>query len=581
MKFDHNFTWLFDMPKGKRVVRVKRKTGQKGDGPVKRLGALTEGQGGFLSELLGAPPVKPIEPAKRLKPKAELVAFPPAVKEVKVPKAGRTVDSYGQVEILSIEGEVLPLYKVKLPKLTQQERKLVDVVKEKAIDEIKIDPDKIPDLAERRRVFTREVLKIIQREGKEVSPPLERLKRLSEVVVQDMIGYGPLDMILADDMLEDIMVTGTNKPVYVYHRKHGMCSTEVTFEDEESIKHIIDKIARIIGRRIDQQTPLLDARLPDGSRVNATIPPVSLEGSTISIRKFRRDPLTVIDILKFGTLSTDIAAFLWLIVDGMGVKPANIIFAGGTGCGKTTSLNAATTFVPERERILSIEDTAELQLPHRHWVRLETRPPNVEGRGEITMDDLVKNALRMRPDRMIVGEVRGPEARTMFTAMNTGHDGCMGTLHSNSAMETITRLTEAPMSVPGIMIPALDVIVMQQRIYHRQKGQIRRVTEVAEVSGFEGGKVQLSRIYRWNPRRDVPEPTGVPSRIKHTIAEFSGLSGSDIEIELEKRAAVLEWMGQKGIRNIFDVGRVIQEYYRGPENVLKRVRAEKGTRRQQ
>jgi len=565
------------MPKKKRVIRAKLR---KGEGLVKRLGASEEERGGLLSELLGAPPAKLVEPVKRLKPEAELVAFPPAVKEVKVPKARRVIDSYGQVEILSIEGEVLPLYKVKLPKLTQQERKLVDVVKEKAIDEIKIDPDKIPDLAERRRVFTREVLKIIQREGKEASPPPERLKRLSEVVVQDMIGYGPLDMMLADDMLEDVMVTGTNKPVYVYHRKHGMCSTEVTFEDEESIKHIIDKIARIIGRRIDQQTPLLDARLPDGSRVNATIPPVSLEGSTISIRKFRKDPLTVIDILKFGTLSTDIAAFLWLIVDGMGVKPANIIFAGGTGCGKTTTLNAATTFVPERERILSIEDTAELQLPHRHWVRLETRPPNVEGRGEITMDDLVKNALRMRPDRMIVGEVRGLEARTMFTAMNTGHDGCMGTLHSNSAMETITRLTEAPMSVPGIMIPALDIIVMQQRIYHRQKGQIRRVTEVAEVSGFEGGKVQLSRIYRWNPRRDVPEPTGVPSRIKHTIAEFSGLSGSDIEIELEKRAAVLEWMGQKGIRNIFDVGKVIQEYYRGPENVLKRVRAEKGTKRQ-
>lgn len=197
------------------------------------------------------------------------------------------------------------------------------------------------------------------------------------------------------------------------------------------------------------------------------------------------------------------------------------------------------------------------------------------------MDDLVKNALRMRPDRMIVGEVRGPEARTMFTAMNTGHDGCMGTLHSNSAMETITRLTEAPMNVPGIMIPALDVIFIQQRIYSRQRGQIRRVTEVAEVSGFEGGKVQLSRIYSWNPRKDALETTGVPSRIKNTMADFSGLNGSDIEIEMEKRAAVLEWMGQKGLRNIFEVGKVIQDYYRGPEIVLKRIRVEKGGKRQQ
>jgi len=576
MKSDHNSFSVSNMVKKRRAL--KRKATWEGRGHVRQLGTLAEEREGLLSELLGAPTAKPVETVKRIKQEAELVALPLG-KEVKVPRAGKVIDSYGQIEILSVEGEVLPLYKLNLPELTQRERKLINVVKEKAIDEIKIDPDKIPDLAERQRVFTREVLKIIQREGKEVSPSSGRLKRLSEVVVRDMIGYGPLDMVLADDLLEDIMVTGTNKPVYVYHRKHGMCLTEVTFEDEESIKNIIDKIARVIGRRIDQQTPLLDARLPDGSRVNATIPPVSLEGPTISIRKFRRDPLTIVDILKFGTLSTDIAAFLWLIVDGMGVKPANILFAGGTGCGKTTSLNAATTFVPERERILSIEDTAELQLPHRHWVRLETRPPNVEGRGEITMDDLVKNALRMRPDRMIVGEVRGPEARTMFTAMNTGHDGCMGTLHSNSAMETVTRLTEAPMSVPGIMIPALDVIVMQQRIYHRQKGQIRRVTEVSEVSGFEEGRVQLSRIYKWKPSSDVLEPTGVPSHIKHTMAKFSGLSGSDIEIEVEKRAAVLEWMGQKGIRNIFDVGKVIQEYYRGPKNVLKRIRAEKGIKR--
>jgi len=357
-----------------------------------------------------------------------------------------------------------------------------------------------------------------------------------------------------------------------------MCFTNVIFENEDPVKYIIDKMARVVGRRIDQQTPLLDARLPDGSRVNATIPPVSLDGPTISIRKFRKDPLTIIDILNLSTLSTNVAAFVWLTVDGFGIKPANILFAGGTGCGKTTTLNAATTFVPERERIISIEDTAELQLPHKHWIRLETRPPNVEGRGEIIMDDLVKNALRMRPNRMVVGEVRGPEARTMFTAMNTGHDGCMGTVHSNSAVETITRLTEAPMAVPEIMIPALDVIVMQQRIYHRQKGQIRRVTEVAEVTGLEGGKPQLSRVFKWNPREDVVESTGVPSKIKRTIAEFSGMSGNDIENELEKRAAVLGWMKNQGVRNIFEVGRVIQEYYRDPGRTLKRVRAEKGAK---
>lgn len=564
------------MARKKRAIRANKNARPRKKALSGELEVLAGKGEGLLSEILTSAP--PTESKPTAKP-AEELAPPTAVVREAATKVGKVVDSYGQTEIVSIEGKVLPVYRLKLPELTKQELKLLEIAKEKAIEEVRIDLDKFSDPAERRRILMREVLKILEREGKGTYLSPGRLTHLGEAAVRDMIGYGQLDPIIADDQLEDILVTAVGKPVYVYHRKYGMCSTNVVFESEESIKYLIDKMARVVGRRIDQQTPLLDARLPDGSRVNATIPPVSLDGPTISIRKFRKDPLTVIDILNLGTLSTDVAAFLWLVVDGFGIKPANILFAGGTGCGKTTTLNAAITFVPERERIISIEDTAELQLSHKHWVRLETRPPNVEGRGEITMNDLVKNALRMRPDRMIVGEVRGPEAQTMFTAMNTGHDGCCGTLHSNSAVETISRLTELPMAVAPIMIPALDVIVMQQRIYHRQKGQIRRVTEVAEVTGLEGGKPQLSRIFKWNPRTDVVEPTGVPSKIKRTIAEFSGISGNDIEIELEKRAAVLEWMKHQGMRNIFEVGGVIQEYYRDPAGMLKRVRAEKGTKR--
>ena len=559
-----------------RARRTKKKARARRKALSVELKALTGRGEGLLSEILTEGPPTEIKPTA--KPVKKLAPPTPAIRE-KAAKAGKVIDSYGQIEIVSIEGEVLPMYRLKLPELTKQELKLLTIAKEKAIEEVRIDLDKISDPVERRRTLMREVLKILERESRGMPLSPGRLTHLGEAAVRDMIGYGQIDSIIADDQLEDILVTAVGKPVYVYHRKYGMCSTNVIFESEESIKYLIDKMARVVGRRIDQQTPLLDARLPDGSRVNATIPPVSLDGPTISIRKFRKDPLTVIDILNLGTLSTDIAAFLWLVVDGFGIKPANILFAGGTGCGKTTTLNAAITFVPERERIISIEDTAELQLSHKHWVRLETRPPNVEGRGEITMNDLVKNALRMRPDRMIVGEVRGPEAQTMFTAMNTGHDGCCGTLHSNSAVETISRLTELPMAVAPIMIPALDIIVMQQRIYHRQKGQIRRITEVAEVTGLEGSKPQLSRIFKWNPRTDVVEPTGVPSKIKRTIAEFSGISGNDIEIEIGKRAAVLEWMKHQGMRNIFEVGRIIQEYYRDPAEMLKRVRAEKGTKR--
>ncbi|MCD6189201.1 MAG: Flp pilus assembly complex ATPase component TadA [Thermococcus sp.] len=335
----------------------------------------------------------------------------------------KVLDVYGNVRILRVKGEPIPIYEIRLPKLSEEEEKLVRIVRDRAIAEIQIDPESIPDPEERRRIFGRAVKNIMR----ELAPAISeaRMDILVNLVVQNMIGYGKLDPLVRDDNLEEVMVIGTRKPVYVWHRKFYMCKTNIAFDDEREILNIIERIARQVGRRIDQQTPLLDARLPDGSRVNATIRPISLDGPTLTIRKFKKDPLTIIDLLKYGTFNLEIASLLWVFVDGLGVKPANVLVAGGTGSGKTTTLNALAMFIPPSERVISIEDTAELQLPIEHWVRLETRPPNIEGRGEITMDDLVKNTLRMRPDRIIVGEVRGPEARTMFTAMNTGHNGAL------------------------------------------------------------------------------------------------------------------------------------------------------------
>lgn len=335
----------------------------------------------------------------------------------------KVLDVYGNVRILRVKGEPIPIYEIRLPKLNEEEEKLVKIVRDRAIAEIQIDPESIPDPEERRRIFGRAVKNIMR----ELAPAISeaRMDILVNLVVQNMIGYGKLDPLVRDDNLEEVMVIGTRRPVYVWHRKFYMCKTNIFFDDEREILNIIERIARQVGRRIDQQTPLLDARLPDGSRVNATIRPVSLDGPTLTIRKFKKDPLTIIDLLKYGTFNLEVASLLWIFIDGLGVKPANVLVAGGTGSGKTTTLNALAMFIPPSERVISIEDTAELQLPIEHWVRLETRPPNIEGRGEITMDDLVKNTLRMRPDRIIVGEVRGPEARTMFTAMNTGHNGAL------------------------------------------------------------------------------------------------------------------------------------------------------------
>ena len=288
----------------------------------------------------------------------------------------------------------------------------------------------------------------------------EYLDNLARKLFQDLVGYGEIDPLIRDDNLEEIMVIGIDKPVFVYHREYGMMKTNILFKDAGEVMNLIDSIARQINRRIDQESPILDGRLPDGSRVNATIPPISADGPSMTIRKFKRDPLTIIDLINSKTISVELAAFFWLCFDGLGVKSANAIISGGTSSGKTTTLNALSSFINPKERIITIEDTLELQIPHEHVIRMETRPPNVENRGELTMNDLVKNSLRQRPDRIIVGEVRGSEAITLFTALNTGHSG-FGTLHSNDARETITRLTNAPMSVPNIMISAIDFIIMQ------------------------------------------------------------------------------------------------------------------------
>ena len=398
----------------------------------------------------------------------------------------------------------------------------------------------------------------------------EYLDRLSRKFLRDIIGYGAIDPLIQDDELEEIMIIGTSKPIFVYHRKYGMMKTNLQFSDEGELRDLIDSIARQINRRIDQESPILDGRLMDGSRINATIPPVSADGPSLTIRKFRRDPLTIIDLINSRTISVDLAGFLWLCIDGLGVKSANAIISGGTSSGKTTTLNALSAFINPNERIITIEDTLELQIPHEHVIRMETRPANVEGKGELTMNDLVKNSLRQRPDRIIVGEVRADEAITLFTALNTGHSG-FGTLHSNDARETITRLTNEPMSVPEIMIQAIDFIIMQNRIYTPSGVSFRRISEVAEVVGMEEGTVQLNKIFQWNPERDTIDNIGITSNTLQQIANLSGKSIIELQNEIENRKLVLRHMINQNIRSVEGVNSVIELYYKNPQNVLNRI----------
>lgn len=463
--------------------------------------------------------------------------------------------------------EILPQYDVEIQDYSQKERILLAEMRENLVD-LAMSTGENYQVSEGKLLNDIKNFLFLRLNEDHVSD--EYLNDLSWRFLRDIIGYGEIDSLIQDDELEEIMIIGTGKPIFVYHRTYGMMKTNIQFSDEQEIRNLIDSIARQINRRIDQESPILDGRLIDGSRINATIPPVSPDGPSLTIRKFKRDPLTIIDLINSKTISLDLAGFFWLCIDGLGVKSANAIISGGTSSGKTTTLNALSAFINPNERIITIEDTLELQIPHEHVIRMETRPANVENKGELTMNDLVKNSLRQRPDKIIVGEVRGEEAITLFTALNTGHSG-FGTLHSNDARETITRLTNRPMSVPKIMIHAIDFIIMQNRIYTSSGVSFRRISEVAEVVGIEEGTVQLNTIFKWNPERDTIDNIGITSNTLTQIAKLSGKSINDLYYEIENRKLVLKHMVNNDIRSVDEVNKVIELYYKKPRNVLNRI----------
>lgn len=476
-----------------------------------------------------------------------------------------------QFDSIGSNFDVVPQYNVFKQKYSSEEKLLLSELRENLVD-LDISSDESLQVNEDKLLndIKNFLFAKLANNSQNNAISNEYLDNLARKLFQDLVGYGEIDPLIRDDNLEEIMVIGIDKPVFVYHREYGMMKTNILFKDAGEVMNLIDSIARQINRRIDQESPILDGRLPDGSRVNATIPPISADGPSMTIRKFKRDPLTIIDLINSKTISVELAAFFWLCFDGLGVKSANAIISGGTSSGKTTTLNALSSFINPKERIITIEDTLELQIPHEHVIRMETRPPNVENRGELTMNDLVKNSLRQRPDRIIVGEVRGSEAITLFTALNTGHSG-FGTLHSNDARETITRLTNAPMSVPNIMISAIDFIIMQNRIYRSDGVSFRRISEVAEVSGIEEGVIQLNKIFEWDPQSDTIKNVGITSKTLTEIANVSGNSLNSLYDEIKNREIVLQHMVDQNIRSIRDVSTVLEMYYLDSQKVLNRI----------
>ncbi|MBI4044892.1 MAG: CpaF family protein [Candidatus Diapherotrites archaeon] len=451
----------------------------------------------------------------------------------------KLVTSYGNAKIYTVQGEFIPEYTTPVPRPTAAEKAIINTIKEAATRLITIAPFKIRDQQERRNVYYQKVIEILQN-SPQLGIPQHRWEFYAESVVREMVGYGLIDPLVNDDKIEEIMVIGPKKPVYIFHRQYEMMTTNIEFYSDQEIIDLVNRIARLVGRRVDISSPMLDARLADGSRVNATVEPASVDGSTLTIRKFRKDPYSIIDLITSNTINTEVGAFLWLCVEGLNVKPANILISGGTGSGKTTSLNALAAFIPPYERIISIEDTAELNLPLKHWIRLEGKPPGLEGKGEITLDILTKNSLRMRPDRIIVGEIRHAEAFTFFTAINTGHSGCLGTIHANSPRETVVRVVSPPMNVPEVMLSGLDFILVEHRLHDKKKGTIRRVTEIAEVAGSLEGKTKTVAIFQYDPASDSISRTKNSSEYLKAVAIFSGKTVDSVEKEIKKREKFLK-----------------------------------------
>ncbi len=341
--------------------------------------------------------------------------------------------------------------------------------------------------------------------------------------------------VLDDDNLEEVMYNGSDGPVLVVHREMGMCDTNLVL-DETVCRAFIAVVAKLNDRRVDESQPFLDGTLQDGSRINVALPPVSGRYPSLTIRKFRRSSITTPDIIRGGGLSPAAAAFMWCAIEGFGHAAANLLVVGGTGSGKTTALNAVGQFIPMRQRIVTIEDTRELKISQPNKVQMVTSET-------VSMNDLLVNALRQRPDRILVGEVRDSAAQTLFTAMNTGQDGCMGTLHANSAREFMNRITSPPMSVPTAQLVGLDLVYVQVRKTDAS-GTKRFCSEISEVSGFSGETARINQLYLWDEFKGRLVETGVPSRFRTKLCQEVGITALQFKEATDRRAKLLDTMAK-------------------------------------
>ncbi|MEK6817108.1 MAG: ATPase, T2SS/T4P/T4SS family [Nanoarchaeota archaeon] len=461
-------------------------------------------------------------------------------------------------------------YEITLPEFQLPTLALLDNIKSKLIVEMDISGIEVFDekvIAKLKKQFTKRAEELIVEDLPNISN--DNKYHLISKLIREMLGLGDIEFLLSDENLEEIVINSSKENVRVYHKKFGWLNTSIKPKDEAQIQNFANIIARRVGRQITTLNPLLDAHLVTGDRSNTVLFPISSKGNTLTIRKFARDPWTVIDFIKNNTLSSDQFAMLWLAFE----YELNVLFSGGTAAGKTSMLNVCMPFIPQNHRIISIEDTRELQLPdHLYWTPLTTREPNVEGKGKVTMLDLLINSLRMRPDRIILGEVRRQEeAEVMFEAMHTGH-AVYATVHADSLLETIRRLVNPPINTPANLLNAVDLNVVMFR--DRRRG-MRRVLQIGEIIvNEEGGKISAkpNMLFRWNPITDQVEPHATSQKFFEKLSNHTGMNQAEINKEIKSKKSILNWLVKKNVRDIFNIGKVMQEYYLDPESVLKAAR---------
>lgn len=459
-----------------------------------------------------------------------------------------------EVEVIAKETKPVPNYNVSITNISENTRLILEKIRQEFIstlDLTEIERTQGGEKEDLKNKFSGSIKKLIKKYFPDADKSTENA--LINYLIEENLGLGKVEILLNDKNLEEIVINNHKEPVWVYHKKFGWLVTNIKIPTEARIRHYSTMIGREVNKEITVLNPLMDAHLLSGDRVNATLQPISSKGNTITIRKFAEDPWTITKFIKLGTVSRSAAAFIWMAIQ----NELSILVAGGTGSGKTSMLNVISNFFPPNQRIISIEDTRELKLPSNlHWVPMETRLPNPEGKGGVAMIDLLVNSLRMRPDRIMVGEIRrNKEAQVLMEAMHTGHS-VYATIHANNADETITRLTNPPINIPKQMVSSLDMVLVQNR--NRRTGD-RRTLQIAELE--ESGDAGI--VMQYNAQADKLKQQKPASRIIETISLYTGMSKDDILKDLKEKEAILQWMVDNDISNIDKIGQIMANYYMG------------------